>query len=399
MKVLVVHTFNQSQNGNDSVVKNEIYLLRGMGWEVEQLSPDAAKGSKLALALSTFFNYSSWKLIKARLSAYQPDIVHLHYLEYGTLAAAVYGLKQFGLPIVYTPHDYSLLCPSETLFFKDRLFKHSLKQGFPYKAINQAVYHKSKALTFAFSLSMFTHQVLGTWKRIDQMIVHGEAVREIFASSQLHALAGRISVNYPFTYQPVKHREPVDDSYYLYAGDLTDESGIPVLLESFADSGLPLKVAGHGYLSRLVYGYGEFYPNISLINSYRPEEIAGLFENASAIIFPSEWYDPFGSMIITAFSKGLPVIASDLGIASEIVTHGHNGLLFKAGNDKDLAEKVQQFQTLKWAERKNYRANAFQTYCRRFTPDKAAARLTSIYLSLLTAPLDGAIQSDIVQGP
>lgn len=383
MKVLVVHTFNQSQKGNDSVVKDEIELLRSSGLIVELLSIPPALGSKLAVMRSTFFNYSSWRKVKKRISSFKPDLVHIHYLEYGSMASAVYAVKKCKLPLVFTPHNYSLLCPSETLFHQDKLYTESIRQPFPYKAIKEAFFHRSKALTFGLSVSMFLHHLLGTWKRFDSMIVSSAAIREVFVQSKLNFISGRLSIN-AASCSPCRAERhgPVQAPYYVYAGELTDKSGIPVLLESFADSGLTLKVAGRGALSKLINGYAEFYPNISLIETSDPNKISWLFENAAALVFPAVWYEPFGSMVIKALSMGLPVIASNLGMFSDVIKHGHNGLLFEAGNDRDLREKVDQFQSLTWSESKKYREHALQTYLLRFSPDRAAAQLTALYQSL-----------------
>jgi glycosyltransferase involved in cell wall biosynthesis len=383
MKVLVVHTFNRLQKGNDSIVTNEAALLRSCGAEVEVLRLTVHQGSKASVILNTIFNYSSLRQIRKRISTFSPDIVHLHYLDYGSLAAAVYAVKKYKLPLVYTPHSYSLLCPSQTLFHKDRLYKDSIRQIFPYKSIREALYQKSKMLSLSLSFSMFFHQLFGTWNKMDKMIVYGEAMRELFLDSKLSSLSDKITFNAPFSFPAGKDRSgPVQAPYYLYSGEFTDESGIPVLLEAFADNGLPLKVAGRGFLSKLVCGYSEFYPNISLIETADPVEMTRLFENASALIIPSVWYEPFGSVVTKAFSMGLPVIASNLGVLPEMITHGYNGLLFDPGNDKDLRKKVDQFQSLRWSESKKYRENALRTYQYRFTPENAAARLTGIYESL-----------------
>jgi hypothetical protein len=50
--------------------------------------------------------------------------------------------------------------------------------------------------------------------------------------------------------------------------------------------------------------------------------------------------EPDGSYTIEAFATGLPVIASDLGSAAELVDHRRTGLHFRAGDAHDLSEKV-----------------------------------------------------------
>ena len=378
MKVLVIHTFDQPQAGSDHVVKNEIELLQADGINAELLALRAR--TDFISIVQMIFDYSAYYKIRRRIRAFKPDIVHLHYLEFGGLAAAVYAVKRFKLPLVCTLHNYHLLCPSGKLFYKDQLYTDSLKYNFPYKSIRKALYRNSKFLTFGLSFSMFIHQLAGTWRYFDQIIVSGEFAREIFKRSKLSVLTGRMVIKANFCYPAEQQRqEPVPASYYLYAAELTEENGLAVLLEAFADNGLPVKVAGRGFLKKLVYGYSEFYPNISLVETDDPGELDALLEKATALIYPSVWYDPFGSMVIRAFSRGLPVIASGLGHIPEMVTHGFDGLLFEAGNDKDLRSKVDIFQALDGPEQKKYRANALQTYLDKYDPQGCASALGGIY--------------------
>ncbi|SEA41643.1 glycosyltransferase [Pedobacter hartonius] len=382
MKVLVIHTFDQPKTGSDHVVKNEIELLSMHGIQVELLRLRAR--TDFISIVQMLFDYAAYYKIKRRIRAFKPDIVHLHHLDFGSMAAAVYAVKRFKLPLVCTLHNYYLLCPSGTLFYGDQLYTGSLKYDFSYKSIQKALYRNSKFLTFGLSFSMFIHQLAGTWLYFDKIIVSGEFARELFIRSKLRVLADKMVVKPDFCYPAGKRRQKAAPApYYLYAGELTDENGIAVLLEAFADNGLPVKVAGKGFLKKLVFGYSEFYPNISLVETDDMEYPDVLFENATALIFPAVWYDPFGSMVIRAFSSGLPVIASGAGYIPEMVTHGFNGLLFEAGSDKDLKSKISIFEALDWLECKSYRANALQTYHDKYGPQGAFSDLSGIYHALV----------------
>jgi len=58
------------------------------------------------------------------------------------------------------------------------------------------------------------------------------------------------------------------------------------------------------------------------------------------LVFPSRWYESFPMVIVEAFACGIPVIASRLGAAQEIVEDGRTGLHFTPGDPDDLAAKV-----------------------------------------------------------
>ena len=57
---------------------------------------------------------------------------------------------------------------------------------------------------------------------------------------------------------------------------------------------------------------------------------------------PSNCYETFGRVLIEAFAKGTPVIASDHGAPADVVDHGRTGLRFKPGDGANLAAKVRE---------------------------------------------------------
>lgn len=382
MKILVIHTFDQIKSGDDSVVENEVSLLRSQGVEVELMRIED-HGSTLSRILQIPFNHRCYRKVKQRILSFNPDAVHMHYLDFSSAVGVVSAAKKFKLPLVYTLHNYNLLCPSGTLFYKNSLLTDSLNRHFSWKVIRRGQYHNSRLLTFLLSLSMFIHYLLGTWKGVSRFIVPGEYTSQLFAQSKMRGIISRMIIKPAFCY-PAKENQPlkIEPPYYLYFGEFSDEKGLPVLLEAFADNKLPVKVAGSGHLTRLVIGYSEFYPNIVPTAVRTAAERSMLLENATALIFPAVWYENFGSVIIEAFSKGIPVIATDRGNLKEMIRPGYNGLLFEADNDKDLRAKIDQLETLEESQKNNYSKNAACTYKNKYTPEKNAAILIALYQSL-----------------
>jgi len=108
------------------------------------------------------------------------------------------------------------------------------------------------------------------------------------------------------------------------------------------------------------------------------EEAIEQIKQARFLIFPSELYETFGLSIIEAFACGVPVIASNLGAMQEMVEDGQNGLLFRAGDAEDLAQKVA------WAwsnvdSMQKFGRNARLKYEAKYTADKNYVALMEIY--------------------
>ena len=154
--------------------------------------------------------------------------------------------------------------------------------------------------------------------------------------------------------------------YALFVGRLAPEKGIETLLRAWRllESPPPLKVVGSGPLDHL------FEPAAARSRMARPtgegRRGARLMRDAAFLVFPSEWFETFGLTIIEAYSTGLPVIASDIGAAAELVRDRSTGLLYEAGNAAALAKCV------KWAlahpaEMKLMQARARREFVERYT--------------------------------
>lgn len=393
MRILIVHTFYKLRGGEDSVVANEMELLREAGNEVELLSFEN-EGNTLAKLAQLPFNYGSYRRTRSKIKAFHPDVVHLHNLHFSGSAAVVYAVKKERIPMVMTLHNYRLLCPSGTLYHNNQLFLNSLSGGFPWQAVKQGVYLNSRLITFWTSLAMVLHEKLGTWNLVDRFIVLGEHSRQLFASSRLMKQAGKMVVKPNFCYPDSGADAPLSDfaapdhivaaarPFYLYVGRLTEEKGIPVLLKSFADSGLPLRIVGTGPLDELVARYSQDFANILFLGPRNKQQVYQLIDEAAALIFPSVWYETFGMVVIEAFSRGLPVIASDLGNMKNLVRDGVNGLSFKVGDDQDLSAKVRIFQHLDPDEKEGFRQRARESWEANYSPEKNSQELLQLYASL-----------------
>jgi glycogen synthase len=72
------------------------------------------------------------------------------------------------------------------------------------------------------------------------------------------------------------------------------------------------------------------------------DELIEYYDHSQIMLVPSLWQEPFGLVVAEAMARGLPVIASNVGGPSEIITHERNGLLVEAGDERALAKAISQ---------------------------------------------------------
>ncbi len=381
MKVLFVHCSYKFKGGEDTVVEEEIRLLRSNGVSVDLLKFSNEKNVFLKV-LQLPFNISSYVKTRKKLNDFRPDIVHIHNMHFAGTASILYAIRKSKIPFVITLHNFRLLCPSGILYFNGKPFLDSVNQPFPWNAVYNGVYRDSKLLTLWVGLSMQLHNLIGTWEMCNRYIVLSQHAKAIFAASKMKHLRNLMTVKPNFCLSPGLVR-PLNPDFFLYVGRLSDEKDIMLLLNAIATSGYHLKIAGDGPLKEEVIKFSSKYPHIEYLGLLKKEEVFSFLNNCSALVFPSKWYEGMPLTIIEAFACGAPVIASKIGVMEQMINNRYDGLHFEPGNVIDLADKLKIWQNFDEEEKAGYRENARHTYEKFYTPEKNFEQLLLIYNSVL----------------
>lgn len=134
----------------------------------------------------------------------------------------------------------------------------------------------------------------------------------------------------------------------LYVGRIDPRKGIETVVRALAlcPAEATLSIVGGGderYLSRLRALADEL--GVGARVSYgvvERSELAGRFDVADVVVFPSEWEEPFGLVPLEAMARGVPVVATTVGGAGEFLADGGNCLTFAAGDAEALVEALQR---------------------------------------------------------
>jgi len=106
------------------------------------------------------------------------------------------------------------------------------------------------------------------------------------------------------------------------------------------------------------------------------DDIQKLLLSSDVFILSSK-YEGLPISIIEAMRAGLPVIGSDVGGVSELIDNGKNGFLFKAGDDRKLAEIIKILEDVQLREQISTESR--RCFQQKFTLDKCIAHTYSIY--------------------
>ena len=178
-----------------------------------------------------------------------------------------------------------------------------------------------------------------------------------------------------------------DDGYLAFLGRISPEKRPDRAIRIAARSGKPLKIAAKidnvdkAYWEAEIAPLINLHPNIHFVGEINEAQKADFLGGASALLFPIDWPEPFGLVMIEAMACATPVIAFRCGSVPEIIDHGVSG--FIVDTEDQAVEAVSRLGEL---DRRGVRA-AFDA---RFTADRMAADYVSLYHGLPGARTDAA---------
>ncbi|MET1027345.1 MAG: glycosyltransferase family 4 protein [Dongiaceae bacterium] len=167
--------------------------------------------------------------------------------------------------------------------------------------------------------------------------------------------------------------------YLAFLGRISPEKRPDRAIEIAARAGIPIKIAAkvdradQAYFNDVIAPRINADPNAEFVGEINEREKSAFLGNARALLFPIDWPEPFGLVMIEAMACGTPVIAFRSGSVPEIIEDGVSG--FIVDSIEEAVEAVRRIETL---DRSTVRA-VFQ---RRFVAEHMARNYLDIYHSL-----------------
>lgn len=175
---------------------------------------------------------------------------------------------------------------------------------------------------------------------------------------------------------------PNPDGYLAFLGRISPEKRPDLAIEIATRSGMPLKIAAKVDRADQVYWETQIRPmvadnpDVEFIGEISERGKADFLGGAAALLFPIDWPEPFGLVMIEAMACGTPVIAYRRGSVPEIVEENVSGFVVDT-----IEEAVTAVRRIEDLDRVKVRAE----FERRFTAERMAHDYVGIYRQLLAA--------------
>jgi glycosyltransferase involved in cell wall biosynthesis len=382
--ILVLHNRYAHAGGEDEAFTTEIDLLRQYGHHVlthEQDNRLIAQMSRGALVRRSFWSGADYRAVRKLIREHSVDLVSVHNFFPLFSPAIFYAAAAERVPIVLTLHNYRLLCPAATFFREGSVCEACLDKALPWPSVLHRCYRDSRAQSAVTAAMLFSHRMLGTWNRkVTRYLALTEFMREKMIAGGL--AAERVVVKPNSVEDTGLGAGERDD--FLYVGRLSPEKGVDTLLRAWkllrekGPTTRRLRIAGSGPEEMNLRAMASAWPEVEFVGHLSRPQTREAIGSAAAVILPSIWYEGLSRVMTEAFSKGTPVIASNLGPIGQAVRPGDNGLLFGVGDPAGLAETLRGYPARGEALAR-LRAGARADYERQYASDVVYARLKEVY--------------------
>lgn len=359
MKILLVNKFLYPKGGAETYIFNLGSVLSSKGYSVEYFGLqnekntvgnsadsyvsdiDFSLGTKKNLKAPLRIVYSSEarRKIRAVLEKFQPDVVHLNNIQFHLTPSIILEIEKYrrksgrNIKIIYTAHDFQLVCPSHGMFDSDMKICTKCLDGNYFQCVKGKCMKKSLAKSVLAAADACFWKAGKAYDFIDKIICPSYFLKSMLDTQERFKTKTTAIHNFVEPVSAVYDKE----DYILQFGHLSKDKGTLTVLE--AAKRMPEK--------RFVFaGFGEAeeaiaqVPNAEFVGFKTGDELKALIGKAACSVCSSEIFENCPFSVIESQIYGTPVIGSELGGIPELISENETGLIFEAGNADELVKKL-----------------------------------------------------------
>jgi glycosyltransferase involved in cell wall biosynthesis len=364
MRILMVQTFHYHRGGDSTYMFSLSGLLEERGHEVVHFAMEHPRNlpSRYARYFVSEIDYpellerrspaAAWMVavrsirsgearrkIAALADEVKPDVAHFHNIHAHLTTSIVSPLHRRRIPIVWTLHDYRLVCPNSTLLSGGEICERCIPNRF-----HEMVLRRCKKGSLPASFIAMLTSLYDRFERVPARVARFIAPSEFLRSKLLEGGFDPAKVvTIPNFVELERFAGLPEKDYFCYIGRLSPEKGLDVLIRAVAKlaAGRLLIVGDGPDAERLKKLAAELTASRVEFAGFRSgEELKRILAESQFVVLPSVWYENLPFAVMEAFASSKPVVASRIGGIPEMIDGGVNGILFPAGDADALAASL-----------------------------------------------------------
>lgn len=298
--------------------------------------------SKLTYPIKTIYSSEARKQIRKVLDDFKPDVCHINNFNYQLTPSIILEIKKWNknCRIVYTAHDYQLVCPNHMC--NNPNTHENCEKCLGGHFINCAkgkCIHGSTSKSAIGTMEAMLWNGNGVYKNFDKIICCSEFLKKKMDTNPVFAESTIALHNFV---EKVENKDVKKKDYVLYFGRFSEEKGIGTLIQAAKElPDIQFIFAGTGPLESEINGVA----NIKNVGFQKGDALEKLIREAKFSVYPSEWYENCPFSVMESQMYGTPVLGSDIGGIPELIRVGETGELFESGNREELKIKIKEMSS------------------------------------------------------
>lgn len=318
------------------------------------------------------------------LDEFRPDVVHMNNINFQLTPSVIDAVKERGIPLVQTVHDYQMICPNHLLYnLEEGAVCERCIQGSKWNCAKYKCIHGSRVKSIIGSIEACLYRARRTYEKVDRYICPSRFLEDkLLSGGEMYR--GKTEVIHNFIELPdMAELAGADErikkgDYVVFFGRLSREKGVELIAE--ATRLMPdtvFKVAGSGELKSVLRGLD----NVKLLGFLTGTELQSLIAEARVAVVPSIVYENCPLSILEANTLGTPVVTVNVGGMAELVEDGVTGAFVSELSGAGLAETLRRVLADS-AALERMSENCLARRKDMITLDKYCERVLGIYQSL-----------------
>lgn len=366
MRILLINKFYYLSGGAERYLFEWEKILRSRGHEVMVFSmhhprnrpcreerffvnqvrfaTGLSRAERLRAGLHSIWSIEARRKMRALLNSEgAPDVAHLHSFMFQLTPSILGPLRERGVPIVQTCHEYAHVCVNQ------RLYNHranEICEACRSRGRLSPLWTRCIKGSFAASAAGVVAGLCDTFvgrsaAHINRFLTPSAFMR----GKMIEAGLPRSRIFHVPNFVDASAIRPSDSAggYILFLGRLVPHKGIMTFLK--AAERLPhvsCRIAGDGPLDKQVramisYRNGD---NIKSLGFCEGPALWEAIRKSRAVVVPSEWYENGPLAVLESMAAARPVIATRIAGIPEMVEDGREGILYEPRCDESLAEAM-----------------------------------------------------------
>ena len=277
----------------------------------------------------------------SRIQSFRPDVVHVHNLYPLFTPSVLSSCTEAGVPVVMSLHNQAMTCPKADHLRNGSICEKCRGGGEWNCLTNNCRDNLLESFGYAVRARLANRN---GWFRdnVSRFLAMTEfsrarLIEEGYDAAKIGVLPNGVPI-------PRGVLTPTDGKYIAFAGRLSEEKGLRVLMEAAVHCpDVPIHLAGDG---PLVETLRELAPrNVIFRGRLSRPEMQDFYSRARAVVLPSTCFEMCPLTILEGMAMGLPIIASQTGGLGELVDHDETGVLVPRGEARPLAEAINRLWT------------------------------------------------------